>query len=113
MPLNLQAHLRFRFQSALLALAALVISGQSLAQDATQPANCGPRARIVEYLGARFHETVVAAGLMSEASLLEHAMSAGGESWTFFTTDSKGVSCIVSSGKAWTHVASQPAGPQT
>lgn len=81
--------------SALLPLAAPVAHGQG------QPLKCGPRADVVETLGAKYEEQLIGGGLAGESRILEVWRAADGASWTILLTEAEGKSCIVASGETW------------
>jgi len=82
-------------------LAAAIVSILSVfAGPASGQAGCAPRAQIREVLGARFGETVTAAGVDQSGNLVQVFSSKTG-SWTIVVTIPGGPTCLLSAGEGW------------
>lgn len=62
---------------------------------------CLDRDRALEILASKYSEFPVAAGLTSQAGLLEVLATIDGKTWTILITTPNGISCYVTSGEGW------------
>jgi hypothetical protein len=85
--------------SVRLALASAALLVTLPAADAA--AVCKPRAELVRFLATKFKEHQRSFGLQNDLRVLEIFASADG-SWTALLSMPNGMSCVVSSGEAWT-----------
>lgn len=79
-------------------LAALILltPGPALGQ-----ARCNPRGEVLEYLGKKYKEVVVAGGVTNRGGLIEVLSEVGGGTWTIIISTPQGTSCIVAVGEGW------------
>ncbi len=68
------------------------------------PSNCDTRERMLAYLGKKYSETPVAAGIIRNNGLLEILATNDGSTWTIIVTSPQGLSCMVASGEGWRNV---------
>jgi len=76
---------------------ALLLTASSAAAEIP----CNNRDKILDWLGDRYKEAPVAAGINSKGALLEVLTSEDGTTWTILLTSPNGTSCIVETGQAW------------
>lgn len=69
----------------------------------SQP-TCAPHAKVMEHLGQKYGEAIVAQGIDARGALVEVTASEDG-GWTIIVTAPSGVSCVVATGKAWETVS--------
>ena len=82
----------------------------SLASPAlADPPPCGPRDVVLNILADRYHESVRVRALTQDGNLLELTAAESG-AWTVVTTSPAGMSCLVSTGEAFTPVEPALAG---
>ncbi|WP_372833383.1 hypothetical protein [Puniceibacterium confluentis] len=67
----------------------------------SQPANCAPRANVVDRLASKFGETRQSMGLGTNNSVIEVFASDETGTWTITVTRTDGISCLVASGQAF------------
>ena len=82
------------------ALAATLGALVLVADRAHAEPRCGPRAEVLEMLGARYDETRRGIGVAGPTQVLEVFASHEG-TWTVLVTDPEGRSCMVASGRGW------------
>jgi hypothetical protein len=81
-----------------MAAAALAI-GIPAADAAAQ--SCADRETLVAQLGQNYQERLAAAGLYDPTHLVELFVSEDGGTWTLLLSRADGVTCVMSSGQAW------------
>lgn len=62
---------------------------------------CAERARIVDYLAARFAERPVARGLATRGGVVELLATNDGKTWTLIVTAPDGTACLIAAGEGW------------
>ena len=80
--------------------ASALLAALLLPAPAEAAARCGDRAKILERLEQKHHETRHALGLSADGGVLELLVSPEG-GWTIMVTYPQRPSCIVAVGKAW------------
>ena len=83
-------------KAVLLSIALVLASSTALAQ-----VSCNQRDKIIDWLGAKYKEAPVAAGINNKGALIEVLSSEDGATWTILLTAPNGTSCIVETGQAW------------
>ncbi len=76
-----------------------------IASPALAQAICQPRSAFVEHLKEKYDEQPLAYGLNNDGRLVEVFGSPGGKTWTMIITDTRGLSCVVTSGENWQKAA--------
>ena len=71
-------------------------AGEAAAQQA-----CADRETLVAELGQNYQERLSAAGLFDRTHLVELFVSEDGGTWTLLLSRADGVTCVLSSGEAW------------
>ena len=61
---------------------------------------CGDRAKLIEVLAIKYHETPAAFGIAGSRNLVELFISPAG-SFTMLITEPRGVTCILATGQGW------------
>ena len=62
---------------------------------------CNPRSEFVEHLKEKYDEQSFAFGLNNDGRLLELFATSDRKTWTLLITDTRGISCVVTSGENW------------
>lgn len=88
---------------------AIVINTCQAEAQPRQP-QCGPRAKLIEFLGRKYQESKIGQGLIGEVAIGELYVSPKG-SWTFVLSNPQGISCIRASGHDWQEVTPEPIKP--
>ena len=73
---------------------------------------CAPHDDLAKLLNKQFSEQPVAIGIAGNGQLLEIFTATDGATWTIVMTSPKGVSCVVSDGRAWDMRQRVALGPQ-
>ena len=97
----------------MIGLACALAIGTSLfstAVTAQSQEQCGPRAKVVNVLNAKFQESQRAMGLINERAMMEVYISAKG-TWTMVVTDEAGMTCVLAAGEAWDELPARALGP--
>lgn len=71
------------------------------AAPADAQAPCGPAKDIAAQLRQKYGEYVISLGLQANGNLLQVYGSEKGATWTIVTTNPKGLSCVLASGRRW------------
>lgn len=71
---------------------------------------CGNRESVTAHLSGVYAEKLAGAGLETGGLLVEVWIAGDGETWTIFTTDANGMSCLLASGTDWHGVIVTPPG---
>ena len=66
---------------------------------------CAPHAEFVEHLLEEYDEQPLAFGLNNDGRVMELFGAPGGKTWTLLITNTRGISCVVTSGENWQKVA--------
>lgn len=86
---------------ASLAIATLLASRASLAEDPGRGMGCAKPDQIAATLRDDYAEQPVATGVQENGALLQVWASKGGATWTVVVTLPTRLSCIVAAGKSW------------
>ncbi|HMB77729.1 MAG TPA: hypothetical protein VKN76_15130 [Kiloniellaceae bacterium] len=83
-------------RTVVLLLAFILTAPPAFAQVA-----CNNRDKIIDWLGAKYKEALVATGVSDKGALVEVLTARDGTTWTILLTSPNGTSCIVETGQAW------------
>ncbi len=63
--------------------------------------NCGPHARIVDFLRDKYQEVIISSAIDYSGGLIEEAVNKETGTWSILLTMSRQATCIVASGTGW------------
>lgn len=69
---------------------------------------CLPRTAVLEQLGDRYSESVIAIGLSGGGGVIEVLTSPRGETFTIIVTMPNGTACLIAAGEGWETVPAPP-----
>ena len=84
-----------------LLLAASLIAASQFATVTAQAATCADRSYVIAQLQTRFGETLQAVSAPRKSAVLEIYTSRQTESWTVLMSFTRGLSCLVASGRGF------------
>ena len=85
-----------------------------LASPALANVICNPRSDFVEHLKEKYDEQPLYFGLNNDGRVVEVFGTPDGKTWTMIITDTRSLSCVVTSGEAWQKTApTAPSGPDS
>lgn len=73
-------------------------------------APCAPRDRIIERLADKYSETQRSIGIINSTTAIEVWVAPDGLTFTVLTTDSNGISCLITAGSNWQTKPAPPKG---
>lgn len=78
--------------------AALIVAVQNAHGQTPPPAQCAPRAEVVQALGQKYGEARRAMGIAGQSNVMEMFSNAATGTWTITATAPNGLMCLIASG---------------